>query len=167
MDGLPVTRSELRGCSADTVVDSPCSGHAKRKEGSALLTRMNESAVRDLLERWAAAVRAKNMPEVLANHSPDFRLFDVPPPFESRGLAAYEDTWKLFYSSQPDPVAFDIKWLEVVAGDDVAFAFAHMQCVEPTEKVKRKLLDFRLTVGLRKLEGRWIIVHEHHSVPAT
>ena len=67
---------------------------------------MNESAVRDLLERWAAAVRAKNMPEVLANHSPDFRMFDVPPPFESRGLAAYEDTWKLFYSSQPDPVAF-------------------------------------------------------------
>jgi ketosteroid isomerase-like protein len=90
---------------------------------------MNESAVRDLLERWAAAVRAKNMLAVLANHSPDFLMFDVPPPFDSWGLAAYEDTWKLFYSSQPDPVAFDVKWLEVVAGDDVAFAFAHMQCV--------------------------------------
>jgi ketosteroid isomerase-like protein len=57
-------------------------------------------------------------------------MFDVPPPFESLGLAAYEGTWRLFYSSRPDPVAFDIKWLEVVAGDDVAFAFAHMQCVE-------------------------------------
>ena len=94
-------------------------------------------------------------------------MFDVPPPFESRGLAAYEDTWKLFYSSQPDTVAFDIKWLEIVAGDDVAFAFAHMQCIEPTEKEQRTPLDFRLTVGLRKIEGRWIIVHEHHSVPAT
>ena len=79
------------------------------------MPQTNESAVRDLLERWAAAVRAKNMSEVLANHSPDFRMFDVPPPFESRGLAAYEDTWRLFYSNQPDPVAFDIKWLEVVA----------------------------------------------------
>ena len=69
----------------------------------------NESAVRDLLERWAAAVRAKNMSEVLANHSPGIRMSDVPPPFESRGLAAYEDTWKLFYSSQPDPVAFDCR----------------------------------------------------------
>jgi ketosteroid isomerase-like protein len=92
------------------------------------MSQANESAVRDLLERWAAAVRAKNMSEVLANHSPD---------------------------------------LEVVAGEDVAFAFAHMQCVEPTEKVQRTPLDFRLTVGLQKLEGRWIIVHEHHSVPAT
>ncbi len=131
------------------------------------MSQTNEGAVRDLLERWAAAVRAKNMSEVLANHSPDFQMFDVPFPFESRGLAAYEDTWELFYSSQPDPVVFDIKWLEVVAGEDFAFAFAHMQCVEPAEEVQRTPLDFRLTVGLRKLEGRWIIVHEHHSVPAT
>ncbi|MBV9158058.1 MAG: SgcJ/EcaC family oxidoreductase [Acidobacteriaceae bacterium] len=131
------------------------------------MSQTNESAVRDLLERWAAAVRAKNVSEVLANHSPDFRMFDVPLPFESRGLAAYEDTWKLFYANQPEPIAFDIKWLEVVAGDDVAFAFAHMQCIEPTEKVQRTPLDFRLTVGLRKREGRWMIVHEHHSIPAT
>ena len=131
------------------------------------MPQTNEGAVRDLLERWAAAVRTKNTSEILANHSPEFRMFDVPPPFESRGLAAYEDTWRLFYSSQPDQFVFDIEWLEVVAGDDVAFAFAHMQCIEPTEKAQRKLLDFRLTVGLRRVEGRWIIMHEHHSVPAT
>jgi uncharacterized protein (TIGR02246 family) len=131
------------------------------------MSQTDDSAVRDLLEQWAAAVRAKKMSGVLANHSLDFRMFDVPSPFESRGLTAYEDTWKLFYSSQPEPVAFDIKWMQVVAGDDVAFAFAHMQCVEPTEKEKRTPLDFRLTVGLRKIEGRWTIVHEHHSVPAT
>jgi uncharacterized protein (TIGR02246 family) len=130
------------------------------------MSQTNESAVRDLLQRWAAAVRAKNMPEVLANHVSDFVMFDVPAPFESRGLAAYEDTWKLFYSNQPHPVAFDIKWLEVVASDEVAFAFAHMQCIEPTEREQRTPLDFRLTVGLRKVEGRWLIVHEHHSVPA-
>ena len=130
------------------------------------MSQTNESVVRDLLERWAAAVRAKNMPEVLANHAPDFVMFDVPLPFKSMGLAAYEDTWKLFYSSQPDPIAFDIKRLEVVAGDEVAFAFAHMQCIEPTEREQRTPLNFRLTVGLRKIESRWLIVHEHHSVPA-
>jgi ketosteroid isomerase-like protein len=44
------------------------------------MPQTNESAVRDLLERWAAAVRAKNTSEVLANHSQDIRMFDVPPP---------------------------------------------------------------------------------------
>jgi ketosteroid isomerase-like protein len=27
-------------------------------------------------------------------------------------------------------------------------------------------LDFRLTVGLKKIDGRWVIVHEHHSIPS-
>ena len=27
-------------------------------------------------------------------------------------------------------------------------------------------LDFRLTVGLRKIDGQWIVTHEHHSIPA-
>jgi ketosteroid isomerase-like protein len=27
-------------------------------------------------------------------------------------------------------------------------------------------LYFRLTIGLRKIDGRWTITHEHHSVPA-
>ena len=127
----------------------------------------NEDVIRDLLAHWAAAVRAKDFPAILANHSSDFLMFDVPPPFESRGLKAYEDTWKLFYSSQPEPVAFDIKRLEIVAGDSVAFASAHMQCAEMDANGQRIPLDFRLTAGLRKIGGRWTIVHEHHSVPAT
>lgn len=129
--------------------------------------RSNESAVRHLLEEWAAAVRAKDLPAILAHHSSDFLMFDVPPPFESRGLKAYEDTWRLFYSCQPEPVAFDIRHMEIVAGEDAAFAFAHMQCAELGTNGQRMPLDFRLTVGLRKIGGRWTIVHEHHSVPAT
>ncbi|WP_222110279.1 nuclear transport factor 2 family protein [Mesorhizobium amorphae] len=27
-------------------------------------------------------------------------------------------------------------------------------------------LDFRLTIGLRKIGGRWLFMHEHHSIPA-
>ncbi|WP_411755896.1 nuclear transport factor 2 family protein [Sinorhizobium meliloti] len=26
-------------------------------------------------------------------------------------------------------------------------------------------LDFRLSIGLKKIDGEWSIVHEHHSVP--
>jgi len=125
------------------------------------------AAIRELLTSWAAAVRAKDLRAVLAQHSDDICMFDVPPPFESRGISAYEDTWTLFYSSQPEPVAFDIQRLEVVAGAEVAFAYALMQCAEIAPDGQRVPLDFRLTVGLRKVDGRWTVVHEHHSVPAT
>jgi ketosteroid isomerase-like protein len=27
-------------------------------------------------------------------------------------------------------------------------------------------LDFRLTIDLRKIDNQWIVLHEHHSIPA-
>jgi hypothetical protein len=34
-------------------------------------------------------------------------MFDVPAPIESKGIKAYRETWDLFYSAQPNPIAFD------------------------------------------------------------
>jgi ketosteroid isomerase-like protein len=48
----------------------------------------------------------------------------------------------------------------------VAFAFASMGCEGPGSDGKPEALDFRLTICLRKIDGRWMIAHEHHSVPA-
>jgi uncharacterized protein (TIGR02246 family) len=145
----------------------PIKYRAAEKEMNMESRNEDEDAVRALIESWAQAVRAKNYSGILAHHSADIVMFDVPPPFESRGISAYEKTWDLFYSSQPEPVAFDVQHLDIVAGSDVAFAFAHMQCAEIGTNGGRLKLDFRVTIGLRKVEGQWVIVHEHHSVPAT
>lgn len=126
----------------------------------------DENVIRRLIEDWAKAVRAKDFDGILAHHSADMLMFDVPPPFESRGIEAYRDTWDLFYSAQPVPIAFDIQRMEVVAGTDVAFVAARMECAEKGRNGERLRLEFRLTVGLRKIDGQWTIVHEHHSVPA-
>jgi ketosteroid isomerase-like protein len=40
-------------------------------------------------------------------------------------------------------------------------------CVTADKDGQREPLDFRLTMGLRKgADGRWVITHEHHSLPA-
>jgi uncharacterized protein (TIGR02246 family) len=126
----------------------------------------DEQEIRELIERWAKAVRDKDFDGILASHSANILMFDVPPPFESSGIKAYRETWNLFYSCQPEPIAFNIQRMDVVAGADVAFVAALMQCEEKGENGELTKLNFRLTVGLRKIEGRWIILHEHHSVPA-
>ena len=125
----------------------------------------NESEIRDLIENWAKAVREKNIEGILANHSSDILMFDVPPPIQSKGLEEYGKTWDLFYSWDREGV-FDIEEMNITAGDDVAFASALMKCAGTDENGNREELDFRLTVGLRKIGGHWMITHEHHSVPA-
>jgi uncharacterized protein (TIGR02246 family) len=126
----------------------------------------DEAAIRNLIESWAAAVRRKDLAAILQNHSPDIVMFDVPPPFQAKGIDAYKKSWDLFYSWTNEAIPFDIHELSITAGSDVAFAVATLGCAEPGAGGKQKSLDFRLTIGLRKIDGQWIITHEHHSVPA-
>ncbi len=58
--------------------------------------KIDEGAIRDLVENWARAVRTKNLDGILSNHSPDMLMFDVPPPIQSKGIEAYRKTWDLF-----------------------------------------------------------------------
>jgi ketosteroid isomerase-like protein len=50
---------------------------------------------------------------------------------------------------------------------DVGFATAVGQCVNIDGEGRPEPLEFRLTMGLRKVGGRWRVMHEHHSLPAT
>jgi uncharacterized protein (TIGR02246 family) len=126
----------------------------------------DEAALRELIAGWAKAVRDEDLPGIRANHDPDILMFDVPPPFSSRGLDAYMATWQIFYPSQVRPITFGFEEVEITAGSDVAFATATGHCCY-MERGERTDLKFRLTMGFRKRDGQWRIVHEHHSLPAT
>lgn len=126
----------------------------------------DEAAIRALVENWAKAVRSKNIDGILANHSTDVLMFDVPPPLQSKGIDAYKKTWDLFFSWSQDPVLFDFSEMNITAGSDVAFVTAVMRCAGREPNGERSYLEFRLTIGLRKIASQWIVTHEHHSIPA-
>lgn len=69
----------------------------------------DESAVRPLFDRWVQAVRDENLEGIRADHDPDMLMFDVPPPFVSRGIDAYMATWRTFFRWQAKPVMFEFR----------------------------------------------------------
>jgi uncharacterized protein (TIGR02246 family) len=124
------------------------------------------SDIRALIERWAEAVHAGDLETVVAGHADDIVMFDVPPPEDGvRGIDAYRDTWPPFFGWQAKGASFEIVELDVTAGDDVAFAWALLRCGTPDELASDPSNRLRLTIGLRKQEGRWTVAHEHHSFP--
>ena len=122
--------------------------------------------IRELIEKWSKAVRDQNRAEIRKDHDAEILMFDVPQPLQSRGIEEYMATWELFLSSVERPVAFKFTEVAVTAGTDVAFATAIGHCVNIDKVGQREPLTFRLTMGLRKMAGRWIITHEHHSLPS-
>ncbi|WP_199435184.1 YybH family protein [Qaidamihabitans albus] len=126
----------------------------------------DEKQIRTLIERWAAAVHSGDMNGVLADHATDIVMFDVPPPHRGvRGIDAYRETWPPFFGWQAQGASFDIESLDIVAGDDVAFAYALLRCGTPEDLAADPENRLRLTLGLRKQDGRWVVAHEHHSFP--
>jgi uncharacterized protein (TIGR02246 family) len=124
----------------------------------------DEQAIRTLIETWAAAAHSGDLDTVLADHASDIVMFDVPPPQQGvRGIEAYRDTWPGFFRWQASGAMFEIESLQVTAGAEVAFAFALLRCGMPADFVRDPEHRLRLTVGLGKLDGRWVVTHEHHS----
>lgn len=128
----------------------------------------DEKQIRGLIEHWTAAVHKGDMDGVLADHADDIVMFDVPPPHEGvLGIDAYRATWPPFFEWQAQGAVFDILALDVTAGTDVAFAHALLRCGTPQELTDHPESRLRLSIGLRKEEGRWVVAHEHHSFADT
>jgi uncharacterized protein (TIGR02246 family) len=124
----------------------------------------DEQSIRALIQNWAEAVRQQDLDAIVAHHPADMLMFDVPPPVALRGLEAYRESWLPFFDSFRNGGVFEIAELRITASDSVAFAIALLRCVTgaPAGPVEPTL---RLTVGLRKENGSWLIAHEHHSFP--
>jgi len=133
--------------------------------GNITSTNENKTQIRQLIETWAAAVRKGDITAILAHHADNIVMYDVPKPFQSVGLEAYRKTWDTFFAFTK-PGVFDIQELHIVAGEEVAFCYATMKCADKSNTVEYVDLDFRLTVGLKKINDRWTILHEHHSIPS-
>ena len=122
--------------------------------------------IRTLIEKWAKAVHIGDMEGVLADHAADIVMFDVPPPEEGvRGIDAYRETWPGFFEWQRTGAIFEIISLDVTVGQEVAYAYALLRCGTPEELASDPDNRLRLTLGLRKEDGRWVVAHEHHSFP--
>jgi len=126
----------------------------------------DEDLIRQLVERWARAVHVGDLDGVVTDHADDVVMFDVPPPDDGvRGIDAYREVWPPFFEWQRQGAVFDLVELAVTAGGDVAFAVALLRCGTPEELAADPARRLRLTLGLRRQDGRWIVAHEHHSFP--
>src|ERR1700675_3934616 len=120
-----------------------------------------DGQIRAIIDAWAEAVRRHDVAGILAHHEQDIVMFDVPPPLQSRGMDAYKKTWDLFFRYHKPSKAFDIEELGIAAGEDIAFAVCIVRCGSGTFNgpPEQGGFLFRLTIGLRNVDGDWRIAH--------
>lgn len=126
---------------------------------------MEKTDIRDVIDKWVQSVQERNIEGILANHSDNVVLYDVPPPFENVGIEAYKKTWEHSFFNGTESGVYEILNLTIEEGSDVAFCFGTLKC-SWNNKGTFEDLKFRLTIGLRKTKSGWTVTHEHHSIPS-
>ena len=117
-----------------------------------------EQAIPTLIDDWTDAICKGDIDRVLANRTDDIVMYDVPEPIQVKGIDAYKDMWKLFFEhNAAGPDRFRLSDVQVVAGDDIAYAHGLLT-------IGGGDAHCRLTLGLRRIDGAWKVTHEHHSI---
>lgn len=133
------------------------------------MTRSNneEAAIRELMDRFAAAFNSADVDAIMKNYVLDqsFVLFDVVPRKDYIGGDAYCKAWTEMFSHLKGHPTITIKELDIVVDGNVAFghSFQHVTGIDTQNQPVDRWV--RVTDGYLKIDGNWLIAHEHISVP--
>jgi uncharacterized protein (TIGR02246 family) len=124
-----------------------------------------QAQIRQLIDRWAEALRAKDVSAVMSHYATDIVAFDLAPPLQYRGADVYRKNWEAWFPTFRGPIGYEIRDLNIAASDDVAFCHSFNRITGTRTDDEKTDVWVRATVCCRKIDGKWKIVHEHQSVP--
>ncbi len=123
------------------------------------------SRVRQLVLDRARAVLDRNVRGATAANAEDIVTFDVLPPLRNVGADGIRTRTEGWFGGYAEGPGYEVRDLDVVAGDDVAFAYYLYRVTGTLLGGGEVAMWVRATLGMRKVGGEWRIVHEHDSVP--
>jgi ketosteroid isomerase-like protein len=126
----------------------------------------DEAEIRQRINSWMEALRAMDLEGAMSFYAPDIVSFDLGPPLRHVGASAKERNWVNAFEMYRRPLGYEIRDLTLTVGGEVAFGHS-LNRVSGTLK-NGNTTDFwlRWTACFRKVDGHWLIVHDHVSVPA-
>jgi uncharacterized protein (TIGR02246 family) len=151
---------------AATASTSRAEQHPNPKE-TAMTSAADLTEIRRLIGELATAIPDRDAERVIARYTPDVVKYDLAPPLrhtaaESHDVAALR-SW---FAGFDGPIEYEIRDLEVTAGTDVAFGHClNRLSATPRGMTEPFTLWFRATTCLRKVDGAWLVAHEHTSTP--
>jgi ketosteroid isomerase-like protein len=127
----------------------------------------DEQEIRALENKLAAAVSAKDVDAIMKLYVPGNELFvfDLSVPRQHVGWDDYKKDWQDFLGNLKGPVKFEIHDLSVVADGKVAYSHSIQHGVGTNPDGSPFEVNARVTDVYRKIDGKWLIVQEHVSVP--
>ncbi len=128
----------------------------------------DEKQIRALVKKWTVAFQAKDVDGVMAlyHRSPKLVAFDVVPPLQYVGWDAYQKNYEEFFAMFEGPLRAEVSDFTLAISGDLAYSHNTERVTGTMKSGEQVEVVLRVTDIYRKVQGKWVVVHEHVSVPA-
>ena len=124
----------------------------------------DDTQIRACIDGVAQAIRTKDINALMGHYAPDTLIFDLMP-LQTTGADAYRKNFEAWFGSVKGPIEFEIRDLRITTREDVAICH-YVSRVRSTRTTGEKTdYSVRVSAGLQRLNGQWLLTHEHISVP--
>ena len=127
----------------------------------------DEQEIRALEDRFAAAASAKDLDAIMKAYVPgnDLFVFDLGVPRQHVGWEDYKKDWQDYLTLFKGPIKFTISDLSVMSDGKIGYGHSIQQVSGTGTDGTPMNMVARVTDVYRKIDGKWLIVQEHVSVP--
>ena len=127
---------------------------------------MTDALVRQRVEKWAKAVGAKDIDRVMSFYAPHIVSFDIDGPLRYAGVDNKRRAWENVFTAYAGPIGYEVRELSVATDGELAIAHSLNHVSGTLMSGRAASIWVRGTICLRRIDGVWLIVHDHVSVPA-
>jgi ketosteroid isomerase-like protein len=128
---------------------------------------LDEAEIFDRVESVAQSIREKDVAAVMTHYTADVVAYDVMAALETRGADEYRKNFERWFASMLGPIEYESSGLRISMSE--SHAFCH--CVSHVRGVRSSgdKADYRVrvTACFQKMNGQWLIAHEHVSMPVS
>jgi ketosteroid isomerase-like protein len=118
-----------------------------------------------LEQRLIDGIKAKDVKQIMSCYSDDLFAYDVVPPRQYVGAAAFQKPWEGFLGMFKGPINVEVNDLMINSDGEIAYSCGVQLVTGTTNEDKPFDSTFRITDVYRKRHGKWVIVQEHISLP--
>jgi ketosteroid isomerase-like protein len=126
---------------------------------------IEEKQINELVEKEAELIRNKDVNKLMLLFAKDTLSFDVIDPLQYKGISGAKERMEGWFSTFDGPIGIDSSEMDVTASENIAFT----HCLRHVNAIKvdgtRLEMWWRQTTCYSKIDGNWLIVHRHSSVP--
>jgi uncharacterized protein (TIGR02246 family) len=118
-----------------------------------------------LIEERVAAVASRDADVLAARQAADVLAFNVLPPLRLVGAAEVAPQTQAWFDGYARGPGYEVRDLQVDADGDLGYCAFLYHVTGVLHSGDRVSMWVRATLVCRRVDGRWVIIHDHESIP--